>query len=105
MKFAPVGTLVMVKVDPPEIKKQTSAIILAEETEKKHALGQHIGTVVALGSECFSPPACNGTIRFEVGDKVLFKRYAGMDAADFKEEDGAVIRFMHDTDIVAKVID
>lgn len=83
----------------PEQVEEVSAggIVLPEITQEREAMAQMYGTVIALGSHCFSgepEPWC------KVGDKVVFAIYAGQ---IFKGNDGKRYRLIRDKEIVAVV--
>ena len=101
-KFIPVGTKVMIEVDQSELQNKAGSIVLPDEVLEKYKTGHDTGIVKAIGRRCFSPPIGDGTADFAVGDRVLFKRYAGVES---KSDLESRIRFMHDTDIVCKIVE
>jgi len=85
----------------PEPKKKEGSILLPEDAAAREALAHNIGSVVALGPDCYadekkfpSGPWCS------VGDWVLFRSYAG---TRFKIR-GQEFRLIND-DTVEAVID
>lgn len=96
-----VGWTVLVK--PAETQKTSEGgIILGTLTElEREQLAQVFGIVVDIGPiawqrECYG---LDQTIpRCKVGDKVIFRRYAG---EQFDGDDGIKYRLMNDQDIIA----
>lgn len=96
-----VGWTVLVK--PAEVEKTSaSGIILNAPTEEDRIqLAQIFGEVVAIGPIAWADE--RDTLgqfhrRCEVGDKVIFRRYAG---EQFDGDDGVKYRLMNDKDIMA----
>lgn len=96
-----VGWTVLVK--PAEIQKTSaSGIILNAPTEEDRVqLAQCFGQVVDIGPiawerECYGMDAV--TPRCAIGDKVIFRKYAG---EQFDGDDGVKYRLMNDQDIMA----
>lgn len=80
MQIVPVGHRVLIK--PDEVEEVTpGGIVIPKPHLEKEKLAQAIGTVVAVGLDCWkefiSPWA-------KVGDKVVYQRYAGMRIPDGK---------------------
>jgi co-chaperonin GroES (HSP10) len=90
-----VGWTVLVK--PAEIeKKSESGIILHAPTEEDRAqLAQCFGQVVEIGPIAWVD---EGQARCKVGDRVIFRRYAG---EQFDGDDGVKYRLMNDKDVLA----
>jgi len=100
MKVNPVGYRVLIRPDPVDTKSKGGVIIASAEMQKKEQSAQVIGTVVALGANCWDKflPAWA-----KVGDRVLYQRYAGMripDGAGGFIED---LLLLQDLDITAVV--
>jgi co-chaperonin GroES (HSP10) len=89
----PVGNRVLLL--PVEVQKTSaSGIILAtEETSSREQMANTTGVVVAMGDECFAD--CP-TAWCEVGDKVVFAKYAGL---MYLGRDGKQYRMVNDMDI------
>lgn len=94
-----------VLVKPKEVETETESGIIVtiqgSQEEKLEKAGQQFGTVVGIGSDCWSgdtfrEPWCN------VGDTVLFSRHAGRFVYDPASEDDEYM-IMNDTDILAVV--
>jgi co-chaperonin GroES (HSP10) len=90
-----VGWTVLVK--PAEIEKTSaSGIILnAPNEEDRVQLAQVFGQVVDIGPVAWVD---EGQPRCQLGDKVIFRRYAG---EQFDGDDGIKYRLMNDKDVLA----
>lgn len=67
-------------------------------TNERSITGSEIGVVEEIGPMAFSPPIGDGEVPFQVGDRVLIKRYAG---TEFKSKDGRIrYRMVQDDDIL-----
>lgn len=86
-----------VLVEPAEVeKKSESGIILHAPTEEDRIqLAQCFGQVVDIGPIAW---ADEGVPRCKIGDKIIFRRYAG---EQFDGDDGVKYRLMNDKDIMA----
>lgn len=96
-----VGWTVLVKPAEKETKSQ-GGIILGSVTElEREQLAQVFGQVVDIGPIAFERE-CYGMgrviARCALGDKVIFRRYAG---EQFDGDDGIKYRLMNDQDIMA----
>jgi chaperonin GroES len=89
----PVGWRVLIK--PQEVKQMSKGgIILSTDTNKeREQMGNTTGVVVAMGEQCFADelqPWC------EIGDKVIFAKYAGL---LYLGKDGCQYRMINDKDV------
>jgi len=89
----PAGWRVLIK--PQEVKKVSKGgiILTTEASESREQMGNTTGIVVAMGDQCYADepaPWCN------VGDKVIFAKYAGL---LYTGKDGAHYRMINDKDI------
>ena len=96
-----VGWTVLVK--PSEIEKKSAmGIILHAPTEEdKVQLAQCFGEVVDIGPIAWTRESAHLdkiVERCKVGDKIIFRRYAG---EQFDGDDGVKYRLMNDQDIMA----
>ena len=78
----PVGHRVLIEVEAPE-EVSKGGIILSKD--KRHQEAMEIGTVVALGPTAYKG-FDDGVPWVQVGDKVLYVRYAGKSFKDNKTE-------------------
>lgn len=82
-------------VRPDELETQTAAGILIVTDEKLEKAGQMRGTLVSVGSRCWE-----GTDPYaQIGDWVLYSRYAGKNLEDPETREQYVI--LNDEDILA----
>jgi chaperonin GroES len=89
----PVGTRILIKVDPVEEKTQ-GGIVIPKSAVETEIVSAESGTVVAIGDIAFQgygEPWC------EVGDHVYFLRHAGV-IKKIGEED---YRIINDVDLIA----
>jgi co-chaperonin GroES (HSP10) len=70
----PLGYRVLIKPDPIEKTTASGLIIKTDERLDKHT--RHTGTVVKIGSTAWKDVG-DGTPWCEVGDKVIYAKYAG----------------------------
>jgi co-chaperonin GroES (HSP10) len=104
----PLGDRVLIK--PDEIEKTSPGGIIIVDPEERHAMAQSIGTVVAVGPDCWVDhvergPQGTKTVGFsgpfaQPGDRVCFAKYGGLQVPG---KDGKLYRIMNDVDITAKV--
>lgn len=94
-KRVPLWEHVVVKLDPPE-KISAGGIILPDADSRKH-MGSETGVVVAIGPDAWEATGSEGQVK--IGDRVLFKRYAGIDATLKGENKDEFYRVMSDKDI------
>jgi co-chaperonin GroES (HSP10) len=71
-------------------------ILQTEETSEREQMANTTGIVIAMGEECFE----KGSRWCEVGDKVIFAKYAGL---LYTGKDGVSYRLINDEDITAKL--
>lgn len=90
--FEPVLYRLKVKPDPVE-EKTEGGIFIPQDVQKKEQVAGQTGTVISFGSTCF-----DGQSTVDVGDRILFARYAGI---LHREADGHEYRFMNDEDVIA----
>lgn len=98
--ITPLGTKVLVKPLPVEQVTKGGIIIAAPKELEKEQRGQERGEVVEIGSGAWADQP--GGAWCEVGDRVVFARYAGN---VWRGEDGEYYRIIQDLDIVAKLRD
>lgn len=98
-KVSPAGHRVMVK---PDITEEVSkgGIIIAHENKERVDQAQVTGTVVAIGPTAWKD-FTDGTPWANVGDKVLFAKFAGY-AINI---DGEMHRIMNDEDITGIILE
>ena len=106
-KLVPLGHRVLIKPDP--INKTSAGGIFLAVDEKLEKAGQQIGTIVALGEDCWKAfrkinqhgKEVNGLPWVKLGDKVLYSRFAGkfVGHPDTKEE----FTIMNDEDILIRI--
>lgn len=89
----PVGWRVLIK--PQEVKKVSKGgiILTTETTEAREQMGNTTGLVVAMGDQCYSDVP---TKWCEVGDKIIFAKYAGL---LYLGKDGNQYRMINDKDV------
>ncbi len=93
-EIIPVGWVLVVKPDLVEEKTKSGIVIpqMAREREQAQAI---IGTVIRIGDEAWEKFQPDSTTP-DVGDKVLFAKYAGQ----VIELDGTEYRILNDQDIL-----
>jgi chaperonin GroES len=99
----PLEFFVVVELDPTE-EKTKGGIILPSQTTDKDKLATQEGTLVAVSPHAFSYAEWRADMRKpEVGERVLFKRYAG--SLHERETGGAKrsYRLLNDKDVIAIV--
>lgn len=104
----PLGDRVLIR--PDEIEKTSPGGIIIVDPEERHAMAQSIGTVVAVGPDCWVDHVERGpvgvtTVGFsgpfaKPGDRVCFAKYGGLQVPG---KDGQPYRIMNDVDITARV--
>jgi co-chaperonin GroES (HSP10) len=90
-----VGWTVLVKPAAIEKTSASGIILNAPSEEDRVQLAQIFGEVVEFGPIAWKDEGVN---RCEVGNKVIFRRYAG---EQFDGDDGIKYRLMNDKDILA----
>jgi co-chaperonin GroES (HSP10) len=102
--LTPLEFFVLVELDPQE-KKTAGGIILTENTQERDELAVQEGTLVAISPHAFSyaedwPEGSKP----EVGQRVLFKRYAGTSGGIHRKTVNGVERrwrLMNDKELIA----
>lgn len=104
----PLGDRVLIR--PDEIEKTSPGGIIIVDPDAKHAMAQSIGTVIAVGPDCWVDhvergPSGTTTVGFsgpfaKPGDRVCFAKYGGLQVPG---KDGQPYRIMNDVDITARV--
>lgn len=106
-KLEPQYYHVLIKQDAVEEKK--GSIILADETRESDEFAMMFGTLVKVGELAFtfgtpgSAEFIKTAERPKVGDRVMFRKYAG--GQMLKDENGQKYRLMDCSDVIAKVND
>lgn len=95
--IVPVGHRVLIL--PEQVETTTKSGIIVTTDEKREALAQMYGIVVAIGKECYSDKE---TRWCSVGDRVSFAKYSGL---VYKGVDGKDYRVINDLDVVALVLE
>lgn len=95
----PIGNKVLIEVG--KIEEKVGSIYLTTESTSKEQLAKQSGTVIAIGEFAYKSFG-NGDPWVNVGDKVYFQKYGGIQHKS-EQEDGSVIdyRIVNDEDIVA----
>jgi len=97
VNIKPSGQLVLVRVDKaPE--KSSGGIVLPQDVRERDARTSVRGTLAAVGPKAWQNPVDEGVPRAQVGDTVLFAKYAGVEV----DADSADVfyRLMTDEDIL-----
>jgi chaperonin GroES len=95
----PVEFCVVVELDKQE-EKTAGGIILPSAVKDKDKLAAEEGTLVAASPLAFDYADWpEGSRKPQVGDRVIFKRYAGL----LRERDGRDFRLLNDKEIVGIV--
>ncbi len=94
-KKIPLWSEVVVKLDAPE-KISAGGIILPDTDNRKH-MGAETGTVFAIGPDAWKGTGSEGFVK--IGDRVLFKRYAGLDGNTKNDPKDEQYRVMTDSNI------
>jgi co-chaperonin GroES (HSP10) len=95
----PFGNLVLVRIDAVE-RTTAGGIIIPEQSKDRQEAMQSIGTVVALGPQCYADsggPEAWGVVE---GAKVFFNKNSAISLPSSDEEE-KLLRFAYDTDILA----
>lgn len=99
----PVGDRVLVK--PDVAAAEANGIYFTEEHVERMTLAAETGVLVAVGAEAFRWNSDRTRLwegaKPEIGQRVFFERYAGMEA---RGSDGAIYRVMDDKCIGALVV-
>lgn len=103
--FTPVGDLVCVKTDSVDGFAGTQkTIMMLPEIAERHNMGATSGVIVAMGQDAFMWSADRkrpyGDVKPEVGTRVLFTRYSGIESFG---ADGNRYRVMSDNSIAAVI--
>ena len=93
--ITPVGHRVLVL--PEQVETTTSSGIIVTLDEKREALAQMYGVVVAMGDSCYRDQSSQWC---KEGDRVSFAKYSGL---VYKGIDGKDYRCINDLDIVSLV--
>lgn len=91
------GYRLMVKADPIEEISKGGIVLSVDKTRERAA--QNIGTVVSIGDQCFTQ--YEGEPWCEVGDTVLYSRYAGKFVMDPVTQEEYVL--LNDEDVIATI--
>ncbi len=104
----PLGDRVLIK--PDEVEKTSPGGIIIVDPDDRHTMAQSIGTVVAVGPDCWIDHVERGpegakTVGYsgpfaKAGDRVCFAKYGGLQVPG---KDGGLYRIMNDVDITARV--
>jgi co-chaperonin GroES (HSP10) len=97
----PTGYRVLVK--PDDIEKVTKGGIVLVTDEKLERAAQHVGTVVSVGRQAWKAFSKNydGDAWANVGDRIIYSKYAGKYVKDPETKEQFVI--LNDEDVVAIV--
>jgi chaperonin GroES len=97
--LTPLEFFVVVELDPQE-EKTAGGIILLEKAKDQDKLATQEGTLIAVSPHAFTyAEGWPEGSKPEVGQRVLFKRYAG----HLHEREGRSYRLLNDKDLVAIV--
>lgn len=106
MVIEPAGNRILVKRDEledhdPAFRQAKNAGIVIPETEdqKRRQAGMDRGRVVALGSQAFKDEFYMGKPWCEVGDFILFAKYAGKPVTNHLTDEHFIV--INDADVVA----
>lgn len=102
----PCFNTVIVKIDVVKEEKSAGGIVLTNDTRESESLAETIGVLEAVGPLAFGlHKGLNGELpeKLQVGDRVLFRRYAGRLINEWSTTKSGVVdyRIMPDSDIVA----
>jgi chaperonin GroES len=95
MKINPLDDRVVVRTNEAE-ETTAGGIVLPDAAQEK----PQRGTVLAVGPGRLLDSGERATISVEVGDEILFGKYGGTDI----EVDGAEVKILRESDILAKVV-
>ena len=87
-----------VVVEPVEAEETTAGGIVLPDTAKEKP---QRGTVLAVGPGRLLDSGERGELSVQVGDEVIYGKYAGSDV----EVDGREVKILRESDILAKVIE
>ena len=89
----PVGWRILIKPFEIEEKSAGGIIINTESNKIREQMSNTTGVVIAMGDECFKDTK---TRWCEVGNKVIFAKYAGL---LYRGKDGVDYRMINDDDV------
>lgn len=72
----PIGDIVLVKLD--EVEEKVGSVLLPEDYRDRKQVAATTGTIISLGSDAFLD--FTDMRKPQVGDRIVFKRYAGSQA-------------------------
>jgi len=93
----PVGHRIIIKPLIIERTTESGIIIQTDREARREEMAQSRGEVVAIGPDAYADqetPWC------EIGDQVVFAKYAGI---LYRDEDDVEYRIMNDLDVVAVI--
>jgi co-chaperonin GroES (HSP10) len=99
----PTGYRILVKPDP--IEEVTKSGIVLVTDEKLERAAQHIGTLIAIGEQAWKAFSKNykGDPWAEVGDKIIYSKYAGKFVKD--PVTGEEFVLLNDEDVAAIIVE
>jgi chaperonin GroES len=95
MKINPLDDRVVVRTNEAE-ETTAGGIVLPDAAQEK----PQRGTVLAVGPGRLLDSGERAAVSVEVGDEILFGKYGGTDI----EVDGAEVKILRESDILAKVV-
>lgn len=98
----PVGHRILVKPES-SFEAYEGVIEIPDTARERHSAAQTVGRVVAIGPLAWQHEDFGGGNAWaEVGDRVLFSKYGGL---QFKGLDGEQYRLLNDSDLTALAAD
>lgn len=98
IKIKPVEFKILIKVDVVETITK-GGIILPESSVDRQQIAQEAGEIIAMGEMACSEPEIWGTNPPQVGDRVVFSKYAGATIQQL----GKKYRLIQDKDLGAVI--
>lgn len=100
----PVGYSMLVAL--PTMKEKTDGgIYIPDTVNDRERAAAVVGTVLAMGKDCYTHPKFTSGPWCKTGDKVMFSRYSGMRFKSLDAESGEMVeyRMLSDDQIVGTV--
>src|SRR5678809_1344904 len=89
-----------IKVWVPKMPEKIGSIIMPGQYREQKDGAEQRGTVIAMGPDCFKSPIFNGCEPwYKIGDKVVFKSYAGYIIPHTVNDEGYE-RHMKESDVI-----
>ena len=104
MELSPIGDKVVIHIDEPETLS-TGGIIIPDVVRDNKTIAANRGTIIAIGPSAELHYSADGVEKKEmqVGDRVIFARYAGSAVAMNKDGKRINVRLIYDRDVICLI--